>query len=349
MKKPINITNLQNRPSALLRLVEVDLSADLITRLDPLHPAALYLASLSPAGSRAMRSMLHTVARLLGGDFEEIHWQNFRFGHLELLRSKMQGLKYSPHTINATLSAIRGVSRRAWQLGQMPPEDYQRIQSVRGVRGSREHRGRALEAEELRLLLAACDRSGGASGTRDACLLALLAGAGLRRAEAAGANLSDYSRRDHRLLVRGKGDRERIVFFDDGGARRALNAWLRLRGTTEGPLLCPVSREGKISIRRLSTQAIYNVLRKRAAEAGISHTSPHDLRRTFASSLLEEGADLSDVQQLLGHASVETTTIYDRRGERSKRRAAGLFHLPYRGKRKRSVKRRRRRRRGGKL
>jgi hypothetical protein len=113
MKKPLNITNLQNRPSALLRLVEVDLSADLITCLDPLHPAALYLASLSPAGSRAMRSMLHTVARLLGGDFESIHWQKFRFGHLELLRSKMQGLSYSPHTINSTLSAIRGVSRRA--------------------------------------------------------------------------------------------------------------------------------------------------------------------------------------------------------------------------------------------
>ncbi len=90
--------------------------------------------------------------------------------------------------------------------------------------------------------------------------------------------------------------------------------------------------------RAMSDQAICGVLVKRATLGRIPRLSPHDLRRTFASELIDASGDLYAVQQLLGHSNIATTTRYDRRPEQAKRRVAGMLHLRYRGRAKQEDK-----------
>lgn len=318
-----------------------------LATLDALNPALRYLSTLAAPSRRSMRANLARVARLLKCPFERVPWAELRAPHLERLRAVMQDARLSPSTVNATLAALRGVARQAFHLRALDAADYQLVLEVRGVRGTRAgSAGRALDACEVGQLLDACARDTTAAGARDAALVALLAGAGLRRAEAVALTLDDWRARTHALRVRGKGDRERLVYFEDGGARRALLAWLKARGEEPGALLTPVDRRGLVEVRPMTAQAVYNALRKRGREAGIRRKfSPHSLRRFFATHLLARGADVRGVSEFLGHASVETMAHYDRRGEQAKRQVARLISLPYSGGGRGKKRRRRRRRR----
>ncbi len=107
-----------------------------------------------------------------------------------------------------------------------------------------------------------------------------------------------------------------------------LEAWLELRGDGPGPFFCPIDRVGTLRLPQAMTgEAIRQLLGRRRAAAGLAALSPHDLRRTYAGDLLDAGADLPAVQQLLGHASPATTSRYDRRGDRARRAAAERLHL----------------------
>jgi integrase len=109
-----------------------------------------------------------------------------------------------------------------------------------------------------------------------------------------------------------------------------MAAWLDVRGVEEdGPLFCPVDKAGRVTMRRLTTQAIYGLVDRRARKAGVSHLSPHDGRRTFASDLFDAGVDAVQVQGLMGHASLLTTGAYDRRPELARLAAVERLHFPY--------------------
>ena len=292
------------------------------------HPAAVYLASLADGPGRAsMRSTLANVAAILGFRIEDCPWQELRFAHVAALRAVLAE-RFAPATANKYLSAVRQVMRQAWLLGLMDSDEYQRAGAVANVKGSRLPAGRALDAGELRALFAAC-ADGTPAGARDAAAFALMFGCGLRRAEAAAADVADLDPQSGALRVIGKGNRERTVYATNGGGA-ALAAWLAVRGDSPGPLLAPVTKGGTVQAGKgMTAQALMLRLKRRAKQAAIGECSPHDLRRTFVSSALEAGADLAMVQALAGHASPTTTARYDRRPEAARLAAAQLVHVPF--------------------
>ncbi len=209
----------------------------------------------------------------------------------------------------------------------MSAEDLQRAIDLPAVRGERLPRGRGLSRGELRALFESC-RGGKPADARDAALLAVLYAAGLRRSEVVDLQITDYDPETGVITVRGKGNKERTAYVDDGAAD-AMNAWIAARGSESGPLFTPISKSGEITIRPITDQAVYEILRSRAKKAKVKSFSPHDLRRSCVSDLLDAGVDISVVQQFVGHANVTTTARYDRRGEHAKKRAAKSLHVPF--------------------
>lgn len=293
------------------------------------HPAVVYLAGLSPGSRATMGRALDIVARIVAGDddadYMTIPWHGLRFQHTAAIRSEL-ATRYAPATANRILSAVRGALRAAWRLGLMPADDFQRAADLEPVRGERVPAGRAVASGELAALLATCEQD--AQGIRDAAIIAVLYAGGLRRAELVGLDLAHYERDDDggRLLVKGKGNKERLVPLA-AGAARALADWLSVRGDDAGALFHVVGNRNRGG--RMTSQAVYAMLKARASAAGIPSLSPHDLRRTFVGDLLDAGADIATVQKLAGHASPVTTARYDRRGDAVKRTAVDKLHVPY--------------------
>jgi site-specific recombinase XerD len=213
----------------------------------------------------------------------------------------------------------------------MDAETYHRAADLRPVRGERLPAGRALSRGELQAIFSSCKADRTAAGARDAALLSVLYGAGLRRSEAVALDLGDYDAETGALRVlHAKGRKQRQVYVPQGGGMAAMAAWLSHRGADPGPLFVPVLQAGLIERRRMTAQVCRWVLRKTARQAGITDLpSPHDLRRSHIGDLLDAGADAFVVQKMVGHSSPTTTGRYDRRPDAAKRKAASLLHIPY--------------------
>ncbi|MCY4442456.1 MAG: tyrosine-type recombinase/integrase [Deltaproteobacteria bacterium] len=294
------------------------------------NPAAVYLAGkASEAGRRGLRRSLDRAAEILTGGVTGnallVRWQQVRYQHVAALRAKMIDAEVKPATINHTLAAVRGTIREAWHLELIDAETMARLVRVPNVKSETVPAGRHLKPGEIIRLFDACAAT--PVGARDTAMLTLLYGCGMRRSEAVSVELADYV--DGALTIRrGKGRKERYAYFPDGG-QEAIDAWIEHRGTWPGTLLCPVKKGGHVEQRSMTAQAVLMRLRFLASLARVPRFTPHDLRRTFVGELLSKGADISSVQQLAGHASVTTTTRYDRRGEDAKRNAASLLPFPY--------------------
>lgn len=314
---------------ALVEVGQHDLATiEEATRLD-LNPAAVYLAGLAPSSRDTMRRALDTIALILSPNnptsYLGVPWAQLRFQHTAAIRAEL-ATRYSHTTANRILSALRGVLKAAWKLGLMSAEEYHTAAAVDRVIGESVPAGRSVASGELSALLNTCRQD--VAGIRDAAIIAVLYACGLRRAELAALDLAHFEHTPDggRLLVHGKRNKQRYVPLVDGAAR-ALADWLAVRGDGAGPLFVVVGNRNRGG--RMTTQAVYAMLKARAAAAGIPAMSPHDLRRTFVGDLLDAGADIVTVQKLAGHSSVETTARYDRRDEKAKAAAVARLHVPY--------------------
>ncbi|GAA2069609.1 site-specific tyrosine recombinase XerD [Aeromicrobium halocynthiae] len=170
---------------------------------------------------------------------------------------------------------------------------------------------KALPLADVEAILAAASAPGTALASRDRALLEILYGTGARISEAVGLDVDDLDVDEGTALLRGKGGKQRIVPVGSY-ALEAVVDYLRssrprlVSASSPGPAVFLNARGG-----RLSRQSAWTVLVKAARAAGISQeVSPHTLRHSFATHLLDGGADVRVVQELLGHASVTTTQIY---------------------------------------
>jgi integrase/recombinase XerC len=207
----------------------------------------------------------------------------------------LHGQKLDRASIARKLAAIRSCFRflvRRGVIARNPGRDVSGPQPQRKLASF-------LPIDETQALL---DGPGGK--IRDRAILELLYASGLRVAELAGLDVADLDRDGGTVRVLGKGSKERLVPFGEAAAR-TLEAYLAVRGAAPGPLFINV-RGG-----RLSPRSIHTIARQSARRTGIARrVSPHTLRHAFATHLLDAGADLRLIQELLGHSRLSTTQRY---------------------------------------
>lgn len=186
---------------------------------------------------------------------------------------------------------------------------------------------KVLSEAEIERLIAVAAAWPGEEGVRLRCILELLYATGLRVSELVGLPLAAAQRDPRLMLVRGKGGKERLVPLNPP-AREALAAWLECRKTLLPKGQEPIAKMGRWLFPsrgaegHLTRQRCGQLLKELALAAGLdpARLSPHVLRHAFASHLLDHGADLRSVQQMLGHADIATTQIYTHvQGERLRR------------------------------
>ena len=168
-----------------------------------------------------------------------------------------------------------------------------------------------LTEDEVDLLLREADKSGTAEGQRDANILELLYATGLRVSELVSLNVQDIDFEESYIRCWGKGSKERIVYAHD----RALNGLQDYLSTSRMSLIGSNKDETALFVNhrgeRLTRQWVWNILKTYSKRAGIDRKiTPHTLRHSFATHLLQKGASLRHVQELLGHSSISTTQVY---------------------------------------
>jgi integrase/recombinase XerD len=229
----------------------------------------------------------------------------------DALRAYLKSLDYlgmTPRTVARRLSVMRQFFR--FLLAERLREDdpASTLDSPRLGRSL----PKVLSRVEVDRLIEAAQAKGGDDGGRMKTLLEILYGTGLRVSELVTLPLAAAERDPTMLMVRGKGDKDRLVPLSDP-ARTAIAKWLHVRAATLAEdetsryLFPSRGRTGHLTRQRFA-----QLLKESALAAGIdpARVSPHVLRHAFASHLLEAGADLRSVQLMLGHADIATTQIY---------------------------------------
>jgi site-specific recombinase XerD len=149
------------------------------------NPVWIYLTRLAPSSGRTMASALQSIVKMTHHGADTLFtfpWPELRYQHAVALRSALAA-RYKPATANKMLAAFRGVLRECQKLGWMSAEDLQKAVDIPIIKATTVLRGRALKSSEITALQTACSRDPGAAGIRDAAIIGVLYGTGLRRSE----------------------------------------------------------------------------------------------------------------------------------------------------------------------
>lgn len=286
-------------------------------------PCALYLGRLSPTSRSSIASQLNSVAKLMnwpddyGSYFAKIDYQQAL-----VIRTILTNAGWQPRSVNRAMIAIRCIIKVAVMMGQADQKEAAHIATIDRLKHP-EHQGTPLSSKQVNQLFNLLERGRCAVSKRNIAVFALLLGTGLRRSELVSLLLSDYNRRDHTLLVRnGKGNKSRLLFLPKW-CQEHIAVWLRERRLEDGFLLCKTYTSGKVVPDvGLTVSSVYRLIKQKLTAIGVPNVSPHDMRRTFITRLLEQNVDINTVRQMAGHADIRTTTVYDKRDHQFMKQAA---------------------------
>ena len=294
-------------------------SSPLITSIT-LHPALTYLESLGSDKSRkTMRSSLNIAVRILtkkkNSDIYDIQWHTLTYQETAALQAALMR-KYKPATAQRIMCAVKRTLKEAWRLKLMTLEAYTRAIDIPSIRIPENFPGRALELEEIRALIEACENDKNrVRGHRDRALIVLLRASGLRCAEISHLKTVHFEPKNSRLKVyKAKGGDSYYSYLPQSSIP-PIEEWLDIRDRRPGALINPVRREGTIAHNKhLTESGIFQAIRKRCKQIELQHFSPQDFRRTFCTDLIGK-IDDALLQKLMHHKSFSTTARYDRRKE----------------------------------
>lgn len=279
-----------------------------------INPVMAYLLRLeSPRSRVVMRSTLDCVAALLGVQgCENVEWNAIRRNHVQMLMYQLSQQGLAPSTRNRYLSAIKGVAQEAWLGGGMSAESFQRIKAVKGVKGTRlANHGREIRPDEIKNLLSPVgDRATSLIGVRDRAMIALLLTSGIRKDELRSIKTENLYLDELYFTVIRKGNKEAKVFMQPA-AVAFIRHWLQQKQANTEHLFNPISKGGRTQPRQLSSTGVTHILQRAAVELDVEPFAPHDTRRTFATKMFAAGVDAFKIQEMLGHASIKTTMIYN--------------------------------------
>ncbi len=280
------------------------------------NPALVYLSSLGSETSK--NNLRYTIDMIARVSSEGVHnlgsfpWHQLRREHVIGIMRKLQcrdGLIPKPSTLRLYLIVLKRIAEEAMHLDLMSMKDYASIKRIKAPTGSRVQSGRVLNDYEIDLLLDTCSARS-FHDLRDCAMLGLMLFAGLRRKEVVSLKLADIDWSRKQICVIGKRNKERILPLKDNLLKMLARYVLHVRGELEGALFCRITKDNRIINIPLSARSVYAVVAKRARLADIGNLEPHDLRRTFATTLDRNQVSLKLIKELLGHSSINTTETY---------------------------------------
>ena len=259
--------------------------------------------SYSPNTIEAYTHDLDYLLNFMRG--EGLRIDDVRLAHLETFATTIHDFGVSATSQARILSGIRSFFRFLVLEGTLQDDPSELLESP----SVGEHLPEVLSVEEVDRMERAIDLSKW-EGQRNRAIIEVLFSCGLRVSELVGLRFNDVSAKDHFLRIVGKGDKERLVPISDT-ALHEMQLWLYDRNLMK---IKPGEQDYVFLNRRgahLTRTMVLIIIKRAAADAGIMKTvSPHTLRHSFATALLQGGANLRAIQEMLGHENIKTTQIY---------------------------------------
>jgi integrase len=237
--------------------------------------------------------------------------------------------QYSPATVNLRLAAVRAFAQEAADAGLVDQSEAGAIRRIRGEKQSGSRIGNWLQKCQVDAVLKSVNRTS-LRGKRDYAILAVLFATALRRRELVELQVATMQQRDSQwgfIGLRGKGGKVRNISLPEW-VRLAIIDWLVATQIVQGSVFRSLSRHGKLGGHQMAEESVKLILSHYAGLCGHENFRPHDARRTCARLCRSSNAAIEDVQELLGHSSIQTTERYLGKTEGFKRAITNLIVAP---------------------